>query len=286
MHNTTSNNPEPTSRPAKATGLNKILGMAMNAGRLPSVIILFCILFLTIIGVQAAAGKTDFAKLSRYIGSLITSQLPVQQKRDAVGTGRPQQPRGKQVQAAVAATFTVNDTGDAADASIGDGACATAGGVCTLRAAIAEANFTAAADTITITATGTISLSTPLPDITQSLTIDGPGWQQLLVRRSKQNSIDSGWADASPAPAAQFRIFTIPSSSLEIVIKTCPLVMATVLAPAMVATSSVAVTSPFRMWRSGLAWPELPSSTRLATLVALDWPSKMRMRRSSAAFLR
>src|SRR5687768_1752509 len=41
-----------------------------------------------------------------------------------------------------AATFTVDSTGDAADASI-DGLCATAGAVCTLRAAIAEANATA-----------------------------------------------------------------------------------------------------------------------------------------------
>ena len=32
-------------------------------------------------------------------------------------------------------TFTVNDSGDAADATI-DGICATAGAVCTLRAAI------------------------------------------------------------------------------------------------------------------------------------------------------
>ncbi|MFN9742850.1 MAG: choice-of-anchor Q domain-containing protein, partial [Acidobacteriota bacterium] len=120
---------------------------------------------------------------------------------------------------ATAATFTVNNTGDAPDATIGDGLCATAGGVCTLRAAIAEANATSAADVINITATGTISLSTPLPDITQSLTIDGPGLQQLLVRRSRQNVIDSGWTDGVPAPAAQFRIFSVPSSGLEVVIK-------------------------------------------------------------------
>jgi CSLREA domain-containing protein len=42
--------------------------------------------------------------------------------------------------AAVAMTFTVDSTGDGADASIGDGICADASGRCTLRAAIAESN--------------------------------------------------------------------------------------------------------------------------------------------------
>ena len=45
-------------------------------------------------------------------------------------------------------TFTVNDTGDVGDASPGDGSCATAGAVCTLRAAIEEANALAGAQTI------------------------------------------------------------------------------------------------------------------------------------------
>ena len=46
-------------------------------------------------------------------------------------------------------TFTVNSTADTVDANIGDGICATAGAVCTLRAALAEANATPAADIIT-----------------------------------------------------------------------------------------------------------------------------------------
>jgi len=41
---------------------------------------------------------------------------------------------------AAAATFVVNSTADAVDAAPGDGACATAGGACTLRAAVQEAN--------------------------------------------------------------------------------------------------------------------------------------------------
>src|ERR671916_619947 len=38
--------------------------------------------------------------------------------------------------------YTVNSTGDQPDASAGDNSCATSGGVCTLRAAIQEANAT------------------------------------------------------------------------------------------------------------------------------------------------
>src|SRR3954447_20175432 len=41
---------------------------------------------------------------------------------------------------AAASTFTVNDTGDAGDANEFDGLCATATGVCTLRAAVDAAN--------------------------------------------------------------------------------------------------------------------------------------------------
>jgi CSLREA domain-containing protein len=48
-----------------------------------------------------------------------------------------------------AATFVVNSTADTADNHVGDGVCNTSGGVCTLRAAIQEANATAGLDTIT-----------------------------------------------------------------------------------------------------------------------------------------
>ncbi len=43
------------------------------------------------------------------------------------------------------ATFTVDSTGDAGDATPGDGICATAGGACTLRAAVQESNTQAGA---------------------------------------------------------------------------------------------------------------------------------------------
>lgn len=53
---------------------------------------------------------------------------------------------------ATAATMTVDDPGTAADASPGDGVCATAGGTCTLRAAVEEANATTGPDTIDLPA--------------------------------------------------------------------------------------------------------------------------------------
>ncbi|MCZ6695774.1 MAG: CSLREA domain-containing protein, partial [Acidobacteria bacterium] len=51
-----------------------------------------------------------------------------------------------------AATFTVDSTADEVDATPGDGICATAGGACTLRAAVQEANADIAIDTIDLPA--------------------------------------------------------------------------------------------------------------------------------------
>ncbi len=76
-----------------------------------------------------------------------------------------------------AAAFTVRSIGDDPDAMPGDGVCATAGAVCTLRAAIQEANALGGADTInfSIPPTGakTISPLSALPAITEAVTIDG-----------------------------------------------------------------------------------------------------------------
>ena len=57
-----------------------------------------------------------------------------------------------------AATFSVNETTDAVDASPGDGVCASAAGQCTLRAAIQESNASAGNDTINLSA-GTFLLT-------------------------------------------------------------------------------------------------------------------------------
>ena len=76
--------------------------------------------------------------------------------------------------------FTVDSTADTADATPGDGICRTATGVCTLRAAMTEANQHAGPDTIAFNLPGsgvqTIQISSQLPtmsDLTGPTTIDG-----------------------------------------------------------------------------------------------------------------
>lgn len=60
-------------------------------------------------------------------------------------------------------TFTVNSTLDAVDAAPGNGVCATAGGACTLRAAIQEANAFGGNDVITLPV-GIYALTIPCRD--------------------------------------------------------------------------------------------------------------------------
>lgn len=91
---------------------------------------------------------------------------------------------------AQAATFTVNSTLDLVDTTPGDGVCSAAGGVCTLRAAIMEANALPGADTIMLPA-GTYNLSIPgrLEDngatgdlnINAALTITGAGAATTII---------------------------------------------------------------------------------------------------------
>src|SRR5687767_3572085 len=94
-------------------------------------------------------------------------------------------------------SLVVNDSGDAAD-----GVCDS---TCTLRDAILEANASADVNTITFDSdvfaapgSHTINLSAALPDLSSSMTIEGPGRDVLTVRR---NSSD------------QFRVFTISAGS-------------------------------------------------------------------------
>ncbi|MGH9873304.1 MAG: NF038122 family metalloprotease [Pyrinomonadaceae bacterium] len=99
------------------------------------------------------------------------------------------------------AGYTVNDNGDANDAALSDGLCATAGGSCTLRAAMQEANTTSGC-VVNInlgSISGTINLATPLPDINTTININGPGANSLTVQRST--------AGGTP----NFRIFSINS---------------------------------------------------------------------------
>ncbi|HEV2126939.1 MAG TPA: hypothetical protein VGW38_29680, partial [Chloroflexota bacterium] len=77
-------------------------------------------------------------------------------------------------------TYVVNATGDQSDAKVGDGACRTSAGTCTLRAAIQEANNDAVSSRIEFNIAGTgvqtIKLSNTLPtlwDASGPTTIDG-----------------------------------------------------------------------------------------------------------------
>ena len=82
-------------------------------------------------------------------------------------------------QPAQGATFVVDSIGDEADASPGNGVCATSAGVCTLRAAIAEANATPDLDNIHFgLASGPqqITVASSLPTIASPVLIDG--WTQ------------------------------------------------------------------------------------------------------------
>ena len=84
-------------------------------------------------------------------------------------------------------TFTVNSNSNAADDNVGSGGCHTAANQCTLRAAIQEANANANApdsDTIDFApaVSGQILIGgSALPQITDDVTIDGPGAGQLAV---------------------------------------------------------------------------------------------------------
>ena len=82
------------------------------------------------------------------------------------------------------ATFTVDSTADAVDSTPGDGVCATAGAVCTLRAAIQETNalpgpnkifVPAGKYALTIPGNGEEAAATGDLDITDDLTIGGAG---------------------------------------------------------------------------------------------------------------
>src|SRR5438105_14215306 len=99
--------------------------------------------------------------------------------------------------------FVVNSTGDGDDAFPGDGQCETAvgNGVCTLRAAIEEANAHAGGDGISFSipttdpgysnGVWTISLTKALPNISDGVNINGPGADTLFVSHPGEPSGDT-----------------------------------------------------------------------------------------------
>ncbi|GEM_PF-1865232 len=117
---------------------------------------------------------------------------------------------------ALAATFTVNSTGDAGDTSPGDGFCFTGlfiqvppgffGPECTLRAAIEEANASSGGDVVefasslpTIAGVVEIRPTSSLPAISDPLTIDGytaPGYD--LLDSDARPIVNIGGSQAGP----------------------------------------------------------------------------------------
>lgn len=97
-------------------------------------------------------------------------------------------------------TVIVNSTGDGADANPGDGICATAGGACTLRAAIQETNATSGTDTIQFNIpvdnagdVPTITPNSPLPAIDDTLTLNARTQPDSnLVELDGENAGDDG----------------------------------------------------------------------------------------------
>ncbi len=79
-----------------------------------------------------------------------------------------------------AAGFTVDSTADASDANPGDGTCATAGGACTLRAAIEEANALAGSDSVSVPA-GVYTLSLGQLTLASGLTLGGAGASSTII---------------------------------------------------------------------------------------------------------
>jgi CSLREA domain-containing protein len=107
-----------------------------------------------------------------------------------------------------ATTYTVTSTADAVDANPGNNVCATAGAVCTLRAAVQEANAHNGADAISIPA-GTFTLSlagagedsaaTGDLDLLDPVTITGAGATSTIISANRIDRVFDIFVGASPA---------------------------------------------------------------------------------------
>ena len=103
------------------------------------------------------------------------------------------------------AAFTVDSSADAEDATPGDGICATAAGVCTLRAAIQETNALPGEDAIevpagdyvlTIPGSGEDSACTGDLDISDDLILTGAGLDETIIDADGLDRVlDVPWPD-------------------------------------------------------------------------------------------
>src|SRR5262245_13428419 len=126
--------------------------------------------------------------------------------------------------AAQAATFTVNSTADAVDAHPGDGLCATATHVCTLRAAIQEANALAGADiinvpagmfTLTLAGVDEDAATTGDLDITEDLTLTGAGAAQTIIDGGGIDRILDIFGASANSPHVDIAKVTIENGTVQ-----------------------------------------------------------------------
>jgi CSLREA domain-containing protein len=107
--------------------------------------------------------------------------------------------------AAYAASFAVNTTADTADVKPGDGKCADSKGKCSLRAAIQESNAFAGDDVIVLGA-ATYTLTTTLPSISSSLTIQGVSAGATIIQRP---CVESTRNEVGECGSPDFRIIDV-----------------------------------------------------------------------------
>ena len=87
-------------------------------------------------------------------------------------------------------------------------------GAGSLRDALARANAAAGADTISFQVTGTITITSPLPYVTDALTIVGPGADKLTIQAApRPTSVSSAQAPPSASPASPSRPAATPIPS-------------------------------------------------------------------------
>ncbi len=149
-----------------------------------------------------AYATATFTVTAPSIAGVITNTAGVSASNDSPTSNNFAAVTTTVIVASCPAVLTVDDLGDADDATPGDKTCSTSGGNCTLRAAIMEANasLTCTPLTIDFSVNGTVNLNAALPNLDHpNLTIDGPGASLLTVRRAA-------------AAASEFRIFTINES--------------------------------------------------------------------------
>lgn len=130
-----------------------------------------------------------------------------------------------------AATFVVNTTNSDVDATPGDGQCRTAGMLCSLRAAVMEANALAGVDTINfniapggvvrIPLAVTVGGMTSSLTITDSVTIDGstqPGFSnQPLIEVNCANAFNGFIVNASNVQIRNIAFTGFPQTGLRLV---------------------------------------------------------------------